>query len=182
MGKNKDEGIIEKTKDNSLIINTGNVMSVKEIMKTFRCLSVIGITISLSVMVLALIVGGILAYTCMSFDRTQVIENRNVVAHLAIMNDYSESEIVDSINEFSSMKNFTFSYVVIPTLVVVAGMIAVLVISISIHGFVRDVETEDELFTREKLKKLRKIRIYLMVIGLLVILFLFSFEMQNGSC
>lgn len=171
MGKNKDEGIIEKTKDNSLIINTGNVMSVKEIMKTFRCLSVIGITISLSVMVLALIVGGILAYTCMSFDRTQVIENRNVVAHLAIMNDYSESEIVDSINEFSNMKNFTFSYVVIPTLVVVAGMIAVLVISISIHGFVRDVETEDELFTREKLKKLRKIRIYLMVIGLLVILF-----------
>ncbi len=171
MGKNKDEGIIEKTKDNGLVINTGNVMSVKEIMKTFRCLSVIGITLSISMMILALIVGGILTYTCMSFNKTQIIENKNVVAHLTIINDSSESEIIDTINGYTDMKGFTFSYVVVPTLVIFSGMIAVLIISASIHKFVRDVETEDELFTKEKLKKLRRIRTYLMVIGLFVIVF-----------
>ncbi len=171
MGKNKDEGIIEKTKDNGLVINPSNVMSVGEIMRTFRCLSVIGITIAISVMLLSLVVGAILTYTCVTTDRSQIVENSEVVSHLAIMNNNSESEMIDIINESDSMKGFAFSYAVVPTLVAFTLMLSILAISINIHRFVKDVEVEDELFTKEKLKKLKKIRTYLLVIGLLVIIF-----------
>ena len=124
----------------------------------------------------SLVVVGVCSYTTTKVtNRTveQVLEDDLVIDFIArVNNDLPEVVKEDIVGRTGFSTLYVFSEIIIPSLFIIAAFVFVIIFCMKILDFVKDIDSDEKLFTEAKLDELRKAKYILAAIGVLFFLWL----------
>lgn len=153
-----------------IAIDNNKIMKLKDIITSLKIISIIMIVFSAIASIVVMVLGALTTLSVVTSSNEQLLKNDSAVDFIAKMNSYSFSEAKDAIAEIGNKGVFVAFDVIIPSLLVIAAFISLLICCKKILDFIKNVKSNKGLFTDEKLNELKKIRATLLTAGLLFFL------------
>lgn len=170
MKKKKEELNIDIKKSDKNIIKLKDLVSIVKFIATF------GIIASSFISLVVIILCTITTLSISTGTTEQLLNNNSVIEYVAKINSYSISEVKDTIGTITNKGLFVTFDVILPSIIILAIFIFLIIASKKIINFVKDVKSNKSLFTTQKLKELKEIEMLLSVIGIILfIAFGFSY-------
>lgn len=164
--------VTEKEKKSKKILDE-DIFDLKEIIFSVKILSIVGVILGFIFLLLT-------GYYCVASTKyilnstpEEIQNDKLTVNYISKINDYSiedTKEIIGGIGDVGSKNEFLLIEMVVPTITVILILILIIIFSKKSFDFVRNVISNKELFTKEKLESLKKLRAILLDIFFILIL------------
>ena len=151
------------------------IMSLPNIMKVTKVACTLGKIFSMMAIVVVLLAGIIVSYDIFTAEVSTFVDNELLFEFVSTINHYGIEATKEVLVSSSRGEIFVFE-VLFPALVIIATMSYLYVLCNEAIDFIKDINNDKALFTKEKLSGFKKLRIS---IYLLLILLLFDFDFSN---
>ena len=151
-------------------------IKLKDIVSSLKITATLGIIFSSFALLVILVLCTLTTISISVNTIEQSLNNNSTIEYVAKINSYSISVAKDAISNITNKGLFIAFDVILPSIIVLIAFILLIFANKKILDFIKDVKTNKNLFTTQKLEELKVIRSYFLTIGLLLfIVFDFSY-------
>ncbi len=148
-----------------------NVISLKTIITSTKLISLALVTINIVYLIITL--GYSIFSTKTIFNNTfeNILKDDTTVNYILKINDYSSiSDIQNAIETDGVKTTFYLLEIVVPTLIIIFVFILSIILGKKLYNFIKNVNSDKDLFTNKKVEELQKMRS--LILDICIFLFL----------
>ena len=161
----------EKVKK-SVVKNDTTVLDKNE-KKLIKFIALLSAFFAAGLAIMMLVFGIISTIAVAKLPKSELVDNNIVVTLLSKIDGYSVIEAKSIIGNMSNSFSFIMLEIIIPIVAFIGALVLIIFLSKKVLDFISDVNTEKDLFSKEKLNNLQEMISYLSVI-LLALLVIFN--------